>query len=228
MVVLVAVAHAIRLAPRVLRLLQVPEHTFLRRWSNDYAPGGETGESGLSEPQTAFLVALARAAESRAAADVVYDPAYVEIPYPGGDVPAERGVCTDLVVRAFRDVGVDLQRDVHVDMSAQFDEYPAIWGLAAPDSNIDHRRVPNLMVFFARHGQVLPITDRPGDYRPDDIVTWDLGRGMTHIGIVTQSHTPGAERPLVAHHVGGNPTVNDALFAWPTVGHFRYFGTAGR
>jgi uncharacterized protein len=226
-VLLVAAGHALRLAPRILGLLQVPEHAFLRRWATEYAPGSVSGGSGLSDRQTAFLDALADAAADRAAARVVYDPSYVEIAYPGGDVAPDRGVCTDLVVRAFRDVDVDLQRDVHVDMADHFDDYPAIWGSESPDSNIDHRRVPNLMVLFARHGQVLPITDQPGDYRPGDIVTWDLGRGLTHIGIVTRSRAPASDRPLVAHHVGGNPTVDDVLFAWTIIGHFRYFGLPG-
>jgi len=226
--VLVILVQVARLAPRLLGALQVPEHLFLRRWATEYVSDAEPGRTGLSDQQSAFLAALADAAEARAAEAVVYDPSYVALPYPGGDVAPDRGVCTDLVVRVFRDVGVDLQREVHVDMTAHFEEYPDIWGLASPDSNIDHRRVPNLMVFFARHGHVLPITAQPGDYRPGDIVTWDLGRGMTHIGIVARSRAPGSDRPLVAHHVGGNPTVNDALFAWRIIGHFRYFGPGER
>lgn len=208
----------------MLGLLQVPEYTFLRHWSGEYDPGLEPGDAALADHRADFLDALAGAAVVRAAEPVTYDPAYVDIPYPGGDVAPDRGVCTDLVVRAYRDVGVDLQSDVHVDMSAHFDEYPDIWAAEAADSNIDHRRVPNLMVLFARHGQVLPITDEPGDYKPGDIVTWRMGRGMTHIGIVTKRRAPGTGRPLVAHHVGGRPTVNDVLFAWEIIGHFRYFG----
>jgi uncharacterized protein len=114
-----------------------------------------------------------------------YDPAYVAMPYPNGDVPIETGVCTDVVIRALRSVGLDLQKAVHEDMRQNFAAYPKDWGLTAPDANIDHRRVPNLMTFFQRRGQELPITSRNEDYLPGDLVTWDLGSGDTHIGIVS-------------------------------------------
>src|SRR5690606_14539492 len=116
--------------------------------------------------------------------NVRYDPAYVQLSYPNGDVPADRGVCTDVIIRAYRKLGVDLQKEVHEDMKANFGIYPKMWGLSRPDRNIDHRRVPNLMTFFSRHGVVKPISTRANDYKPGDIVCWNLGGGLTHIGIV--------------------------------------------
>src|SRR5215469_9361909 len=128
-----------------------------------------------------FLNDLSDAAIERTNHLVRYDGAYVRIPYPGGDVPAGTGVCTDEVIRAYRAVGIDLQKEVHEDMAANFSAYPTKWHRQSPDSNIDHRRVPNLMVFFSRKGETLPITNRAEDYQPGDLVTWDLGRGVTHI-----------------------------------------------
>ncbi len=214
------------------RVLQWPEHRFLQEWSAAYraaAPDAPTGANPGSPPsaQPPFD-ALAAAAVERASADVRYDPAYVAIDYPGGDVPPDRGVCTDLVVRAYRDIGVDLQRLVHEDMTAAFGAYPAIWGADRADANIDHRRVPNLMVYFKRQGGTVPITTDPADYRPGDVVTWHLGGGLTHVGIVAGTPVAGTDRPLVAHHVGGRPSVDDVLFAWEIIGHFRWAGPAGR
>ena len=152
-----------------------------------------------------------------------YDPSYVQLDYPGGDVPKERGVCTDVLVRAFRGVSIDLQKEVHEDMTAAWSDYPKRWGLARPDSNIDHRRVPNLMTYLARKGKSLSITDNPDDYRPGDIVTWDLGGGVDHIGIVTDmAFTPGGEC-LIAHNIGSGAKVEDVLFDWKITGHYRYF-----
>ena len=108
-----------------------------------------------------------------------YDPAYVVIPYPNGDVPIEKGVCTDVVIRAFRKAGVDLQKEIHEDMTKNFSVYPNKWGLKSSDSNIDHRRVPNLQTFFTRRGKSLAITGSGEDYKPGDVVVWDLdGKGM--------------------------------------------------
>jgi uncharacterized protein YijF (DUF1287 family) len=129
---------------------------------------------------------LADAAQKIIDHSIIYDPSYVRIKYPMGDVPADRGVCTDVIIRAYRQLGIDLQQLVHEDMVANFDKYPQSWGLSKPDSNIDHRRVPNLMTFFKRHGEVLPITKNPKDYKPGDIVCWNLGAGILHIGIVAQ------------------------------------------
>lgn len=154
---------------------------------------------------------------------VSYDPSYVKINYPGGDVPLDRGVCSDVVVRAFRKSGVDLQREVHEDMMRDFAAYPKKWGLKAPDANIDHRRVPNLMTFFERKGKALAVTSEGEDYQPGDIVTWDLGGGQTHIGIVTNFWSDAGARYLIAHNIGGGVKVEDVLFAWHITGHYRYF-----
>lgn len=211
-------------AALVLRSARWRSDRWVDGWLAAYPPAAEAAAAPTAGQQ-AVLDRLAAAAEGIAGRPTRYDPAYVVIDYPGGDVPPETGVCTDLVVRAFRDVGVDLQRDVHDDMAAHFDAYPTIWRSSIADSNIDHRRVPNLMAFFARHGEALPISPRAPDYRPGDVVAWDLGGGWTHIGIVTASRAvEAADRYLVAHHVGGDPGVDDVLFRWPIVGHFRYYG----
>ena len=176
-----------------------------------------------------FLDRLVAAAIERTTQKVRYDPAYIVIPYPGGDVPAEIGVCTDEVIRAYRKVGVDLQKEVHEDMARNFRLYPKKWGLPRPDTNIDHRRVPNLMVFFERRGERLPVTADARDYRPGDIVTWDLGGGLTHIGIVVDSMSEvDRNRPLIVHNIGAGPQMEDVLFNWKITGHFRYEGQAKR
>lgn len=166
-------------------------------------------------------LALALAAEARAGLPVRYDPAYVVIPYPGGDVPAGTGVCTDEVIRAYRALGIDLQRLVHEDMRRAFARYPRLWGLSRPDRNIDHRRVPNLETFFARHGESLRPSADPDAYRPGDIVTWRLPDGRPHVGIVTTRRSPEG-RPLVHHNIGAGPRIEDMLFAFRLAGHFRY------
>lgn len=149
-----------------------------------------------------------------------YDPAYVVIDYPGGDVPLETGVCTDVVVRAFRAVGFDLQKVVHEDMQRDFAAYPQEWGLTGPDPNIDHRRVPNLMRFFERQGMALLVTKRAASYQPGDVVTWDLGDGQWHIGMVSNLKSP-AGHLLIVHNVGVGAQVEDVLFRWPILGHYR-------
>lgn len=151
-----------------------------------------------------------------------YDPAYVNLKYPGGDVPQATGVCADVIVRAFRSQGVDLQRELHEDMRRAFSEYPRKWGMRGPDTNIDHRRVYNLMRFFERKGKTLPITNNPADYLPGDVVAWDLGKGQAHIGIVTHQTTPDG-RPLMGHNIAYGTNIEDALFFWPIIGHYRYF-----
>jgi|SRR5579859_701537 len=171
-----------------------------------------------------FLRNFVAAAIERTHHTVRYDPAYMRIGYPGGDVPAETGVCTDEVIRAYRAVGVDLQRDVHEDMAANFSAYPSKWRRTSPDGNIDHRRVANLMVFFSRRGEVLPITDRAADYSPGDLVTWDLGRGQTHIGIVVDRKGLFSRRFMIVHNIGAGPKMEDVLFDWKITGHYRYFG----
>jgi len=171
-----------------------------------------------------FTRRLVAAAVERTHHSVRYVSEYVRIPYPGGDVPADTGVCTDEIIRAYRAVGVDLQKEVHEDMVKDFSAYPnqRRWMLAHPDSNIDHRRVPNLMVFFRRKGESLPITAKAADYSPGDLVTWDLGRGVPHIGIVVDQKSGG--RYMIVHNIGEGPKMEDVLFNWKITGHYRYFG----
>jgi uncharacterized protein YijF (DUF1287 family) len=153
---------------------------------------------------------------------VVYDPAYFSISYPNGDVPANKGVCTDVVIRAYRKLGIDLQKEVHEDIRVNFRKYPNHWGLKRPDKNIDHRRVPNLMVFFTRQGQVKTITKKPEDYLPGDIVCWNLGGAITHIGIVVNKKSEDGKRNLIVHNIGGGQVLADCLFDFRIIGHYRY------
>ena len=173
-----------------------------------------------------FLQKLVAATIERTHHVVRYDPAYVRIPYPGGDVPADTGVCTDEVIRAYRAVGVDLQKEVHEDMVQNFSAYPHKWNwlLSRPDSNIDHRRVPNLMVFFGRKGESLPVSLQMGDYSPGDLVTWDLGGNVPHIGIVVDRRSQQTGRYMLVHNIGQGPKMEDVLFNWKITGHYRYFG----
>ena len=173
--------------------------------------------------QTDFFSQLADSALTLTKQRVIYDPSYVEIAYPNGDVPANRGVCTDVVIRSYRKLGIDLQKEVHEDMEANFNRYPKRWGLAQPDRNIDHRRVPNLMVFFSGFGTVKEISQRPSDYQPGDIVCWDLnGRGLTHIGIVSKQKSRDGERNMIIHNIGGGQVLEDCVFDWEIIGHYRY------
>lgn len=149
-----------------------------------------------------------------------YDPTYRRLSYPGGDVPQATGVCTDVVIRALRQQGLDLQEAVHRDMRAHFALYPKHWGLSRPDSNIDHRRVPNLMTWFKRQGWSQPVSREASAYRAGDIVTWDLGRGLTHIGIVSDRQSP-AGVPLILHNIGRGTQEEDILFAYSITGHYR-------
>ena len=171
-----------------------------------------------------FKFRLAAAAEERATHHVVYDAAYERIPYPNGDVSEFRGVCADEVIRAYRLLGIDLQKLVHNDMQRAFGAYPKRWGLSAPDTNIDHRRVPNLATFFARHGAALPVSDKGDDYQPGDVVVWAIPDGRPHIGIVTERRSDDGQRPLVLHNIGMGPQIEDMLFVLKITGHFRYDG----
>ena len=150
-----------------------------------------------------------------------YDGSYVRIAYPGGDVPIERGVCTDVVIRAFRRAGLDLQVLVHEDMKRNFRAYPNHWGLRTPDTNIDHRRVPNLATYFRRKGRAVPVTQRGADYKPGDLVTWRLSSGVPHIGIVSDVRI--GDRYLVIHNIGAGAQIEDVLFEYDVTGHFRWF-----
>jgi uncharacterized protein len=166
---------------------------------------------------------VVRAARAQVGVTVGYDPRYVRIAYPGGDVPLETGVCTDVIIRAFRTVGIDLQRAVHQDMRRSFAAYPQMWRNRGPDPNIDHRRVPNLMAYFRRQGRALPVSSDPAAYRPGDIVAWDLGRGVRHIGIVSDRVDRRSNRYLILHNIGEGAREEDVLFAWRIIGHYRNF-----
>ncbi|MEO1491898.1 MAG: DUF1287 domain-containing protein [Pseudomonadota bacterium] len=170
-----------------------------------------------------FATDLAKAAEDRARHDVRYDPSYVSIAYPMGDVPANTGVCTDVVIRALRTLGVDLQERVHRDMKANFRKYPKIWGLKRPDPNIDHRRVPNLETYLTRRGAKVALSSDPAAFKPGDIVTWRLPGNLPHMGIVTTQTAPSGN-PMIAHNIGAGPEIEDMLFSYPITAHFRWDG----
>lgn len=193
-----------------------------------FLPAWAQNPQTVSPAHQQFLQKLVDAAIERTHHTVRYDPAYVRIPYPNGDVPLETGVCTDEIIRAYRAVGVDLQKEVHEDMLNNFSAYPnqRRWLLAHTDTNIDHRRVPNLMTFFARKGELLPIGARNEDYSPGDLVTWDLGGNVPHIGIVVDRKSARTGRDLVVHNIGRGPQMEDVLFNWKVTGHYRYFGPA--
>jgi uncharacterized protein YijF (DUF1287 family) len=153
-----------------------------------------------------------------------YTQDYRVVPYPGGDMPADTGACTDVVIRAFRKAGVDLQKEVHEDMAANFAAYPQKWGLTRTDTNIDHRRVPNLQTFFTRKGKAVAISSDGSNYQPGDVVAWDLdGKGMTHIGLVSNEWNDRTKRYLIIHNIGGGVAKEDRLFDWKITGHYRYF-----
>ena len=153
---------------------------------------------------------------------VTYDPSYFSINYPNVDIPSDKGVCTDVVIRAYRKIEIDLQKEVHEDMKANFSSYPKIWGLKTTDKNIDHRRVPNLMFFFKRQGAEKLISDHPSDYQPGDIVCWNLGGAVTHIGIVVHRKSRDGKRNLIVHNIGGGQVLEDCLFDFKIIGHYRY------
>jgi uncharacterized protein len=152
-----------------------------------------------------------------------YDPSYVALDYPGGDVPEKTGVCSDVVVRAFRKAGIDLQKEVHEDIKAARSAYPNRWGAINPDRNIDHRRVLNLMTYFTRQGKALPISSTAADYQPGDVVAWELTSGIDHIGIVTNMLSGSEDRYLIVHNIGAGTRIEDVLFAWTIKGHYRFF-----
>ncbi|MBL7866611.1 MAG: DUF1287 domain-containing protein [Flavobacterium lindanitolerans] len=153
---------------------------------------------------------------------VVYDPGYFSISYPNGDVPKGKGVCTDVVIRAYRKLGIDLQKEVHEDMKKNFSKYPQKWGLKKTDPNIDHRRVPNLQVFFTRFGKSLEVTDKASDYKTGDLVTWMINDKMPHIGIVTNRKSADGKRNLIVHNVGAGQVLEDCLFQYKITGHYQF------
>jgi len=176
--------------------------------------------AGNASPQ---LKQMLDGAIAQAGVTTEYDPAYVALEYPGGDVPEKTGVCSDVVVRAFRKAGIDLQKEVHEDMQAARSSYSTKWGSNAPDKNIDHRRVLNLMKYFERQGKSLPISDAADDYKPGDIVAWELSSGVDHIGIVTNMMSDSDGRLLIVHNIGAGTRIEDVLLDWTIKGHYRYF-----
>lgn len=171
-----------------------------------------------------FVSRLVAAALEQTTHAVTYDGSYRRIPYPGGDVPATIGVCTDVVIRSYRALGIDLQQRVHEDMRASFTAYPRHWGMRAPDTNIDHRRVPNLQTFFRRRGAQRTVSHEPSDYAAGDLVTWMLPGNLPHIGFVSDRRSGDGARPLIVHNIGRGPELEDMLFGYPITGHYRYRG----
>ena len=169
------------------------------------------------------LKQLLDGAIAQASVTTGYDPAYVALEYPGGDVPEKTGVCSDVVVRAFRKAGIDLQKEVHEDIKSARSSYSNKWGANAPDKNIDHRRVLNLMAYFTRQQKSLSISNNAADYQPGDIVSWELTSGIDHIGIVTNMLSESADRYLIIHNIGAGARIEDVMFAWTIKGHYRYF-----
>lgn len=171
-----------------------------------------------------FNADLVKAAMERTTHDIRYDGSYYRLNYPNGDVPANIGVCTDVIIRSYRTLNIDLQKRVHEDMQGNFSHYPSkrIWGLTRPDSNIDHRRVPNLQAFFKRNGTELPVNQNGDTYKAGDIVTWMLPGNLPHIGIVVDQKSPDKKRPLIVHNIGAGPVLEDMLFDYPITGHYRY------
>lgn len=177
----------------------------------------------LSDNASPQLKQMLAGAIAQAGVTTGYSPAYVALDYPGGDVPENTGVCSDVVVRAFRKAGTDLQKEVHEDMTAARSAYSNKWGANKPDRNIDHRRVLNLMTYFKRQGKSLPISSSATDYQPGDVVAWELTSGIDHIGIVTNMLSDSEDRYLIVHNIGAGTRIEDVLFAWTIKGHYRVF-----
>ena len=185
------------------------------------AVGLSIGDAPLYADEVGAFLA---AAQGQIGKTLVYDPQYTMLAYPGGDVPIERGVCSDVIIRAFRDVGIDLQMAVHEDMQRAWSAYPKQWGLRKPDPNIDHRRVPNLMTFFKRRGKSLPVSKMPADYLPGDLVTCTVPPHLPHIMIVSDQVSPqDPTRRLIIHNIGQGACAEDRLFEFDITGHFRWW-----
>ena len=176
----------------------------------------------INQKPNTFAEKLSNAAISIIDSEIVYTPSYVAIKYPNGDVPAKTGVCTDVVIRTYRKLNIDLQKEVHEDMKTNFSLYPKTWGLKSTDKNIDHRRVPNLETFFTRKGEKLTVSQNPNDYKTGDLVTWMIGDKLPHIGIITHLKSTDGKRPMIVHNVGYGQVLQDCLFSYTIVGHFRY------
>ncbi len=186
-------------------------------------PEQQTEIHALAQNSSPALKAIIDGAVDQVGKTTGYDPSYQKLDYPNGDVPIETGVCSDVIVRAFRKGGIDLQKTVHEDMQSNFSVYPTKWGLKSPDANIDHRRVPNLMTYFSRKGKSLSTNTDSENFLPGDIVTWDLGFGTDHVGIVSNVWYKPSQRYLIVHNIGAGAQMEDVLFAWKITGHYRYF-----
>lgn len=171
-----------------------------------------------------FATKLSDAALAIIDPNIIYDPSYFGIKYPNGDIPKNKGVCTDVIIRAYRKLGIDLQKEVHEDMKSHFSKYPNLkkWGMTKTDTNIDHRRVPNLEVFFERKGTKLAVSKNASDYKTGEIVTWLINNKLPHIGIVTNRKSKDGKRNLIVHNVGNGQVLEDCLFSYTIVGHFKY------
>ncbi|NLL13792.1 MAG: DUF1287 domain-containing protein [Fibrobacter sp.] len=183
-----------------------------------YAAGSHAEKSSDS------VSIIIKHAKSQTEVTRYYDPSYVKLDYPGGDVSPERGVCTDVIIRAFRAVGVDLQKEIHEDMKRNFESYPKLWGLKKPDPNIDHRRVPNIVTFLTRRAKAVEVSQEGSDYLPGDIVVWKIPGDLDHIGLVVDVRVRNTDRFAVVHNIGRGAQVEDVLFEYKITGHFRYFG----
>ena len=186
-------------------------------------PEQQTEVRALPANSSPDLKQLIEGAISQVGVTTSYDPSYQKLEYPNGDVPIETGVCSDVIVRAFRKAGTDLQKEVHEDMKGNFSAYPTKWGLRGTDANIDHRRVPNLQAFFARKGKQVATTGNADTFMPGDVVTWDLGGGVDHVGLVVNVWFKPSQRYLIVHNIGAGTRMEDVLFAWKITGHYRYF-----
>jgi|ERR1051325_2950450 uncharacterized protein YijF (DUF1287 family) len=190
-------------------------------------PAADTPPATVAQPLRATaspqLKQFIEAAIEQSKVTTGYDPAYVKLDYPNGDVASDTGVCSDVVVRAFRKVGLDLQKELHEDMTRAWSEYPKKWGARGTDSNIDHRRVLNLDTYFTRQGKSLPVSDDRADYLPGDVVAWELSEGVEHIGIMTNLASVSDKHYLVVHNIGAGARIEDVLMAWKIIGHYRWF-----
>lgn len=187
-----------------------------------FALGFQNFEDKKTLLPKSFEEKISDAAISIVDSTIKYDPTYFTINYPNGDVPKNKGVCTDVIIRTYRKLNIDLQKEVHLDMLTNFNKYPKKWNLKTTDTNIDHRRVPNLEVFFTRKGQKLEVSNNANDYKTGEIVTWMIGKKLPHIGIITKLKSADGKRPLIVHNVGNGQVLEDCLFDYQIVGHFKY------
>ena len=198
--------------------------TIAQQYPVGFYTSSTTEKPKLSDIESKKIRALLKNANEQIKITTSYTQKYYSIAYPNGDVPKSTGACTDVVIRAFRNAGLDLQKEVHVDMLRNFSKYPRIWGLTKTDTNIDHRRVPNLRVFFKRRGKSLPISQIGADYKPGDVVSWDLsGKGLTHIGLISNIWNKRKKQYLIIHNIGRGVKLEDRLFEWEITGHYRFF-----